>query len=130
MPTAKKKKTKKKKNPGWRAVKKAVKKKLKKKKAAKKKRNPEISSRLVKRFMMFHEGDEPTEAVEVKINVPDELSDMGELVALTYRTQKCGKVHIWEHEFDKEPQLACGPDGKNIQIIGGSYTVTDRGIVG
>jgi len=116
-------------NPGWKAAKKAIKKKLHKKVAKKKRRNPDMTE-AERRFEMFHEGDAPTVEEEKKINVPDLLVDMGELVALTYRTHKDGKVAVWEHEFDSCPQLACGPNGKNIQIIGGKYTVTERGIVG
>lgn len=62
--------------------------------------------------------------------IPGEVFELGTLSAVTYETTK-GREHAdWEHEFEGErPTLNADRDG-NLVILGGSYRVTPRGIVG
>lgn len=89
----------------------------------------------------FHWGDEPTGVREVPTDVLSlrgPLVELGELVAVTYRTTKGGEAADWEHTFGdgapgdvefESPALVVDTRGR-LGIVGGSYTVEDRGIVG
>lgn len=74
-----------------------------------------------------------------RLRVPDvsptiPLVELGELVAVTYRTRKGGDVRVvnYVHDFkaSDRPVLAYSSDGKGLYIAGGSYRVTERGIEG
>lgn len=74
-----------------------------------------------------------------RLRVPDvspriTLVELGELVAVTYRTRKGGDVRVvnYHHDFkaSDRPVLAYSSDGKGLYIAGGSYRVTERGIEG
>ena len=74
-----------------------------------------------------------------RLRVPDvrpstTLVELGELVAVTYRTRKGGDVRTvnYHHDFkaSDRPVLAYSADGKGLYIAGGSYRVTERGIEG
>lgn len=60
------------------------------------------------------------------------LIDRGELLGVVYRTRKGADPSEgvdYDHDFEKtRPRLAHGKGG--IVIVGGSYKVTERGIVG
>jgi hypothetical protein len=57
------------------------------------------------------------------------MYELGELVEVTYETAKDGEPYHWVHAFEEaRPVLAYG--GNNLWILGGSYTVNRRGIVG
>lgn len=56
---------------------------------------------------------------------------IGEMDGVLYTTIRDGKTESYIHKFSKKsrPQLAASFDGKQLYVIGGSYTFTDRGIV-
>lgn len=58
------------------------------------------------------------------------LVEIGELLGLAYRTDKGGDgEEDWLHWHDEpRPRLAYDPDTRDLFILGGGYTVTDRGI--
>ena len=62
------------------------------------------------------------------------LADLGELVAVEYSTNKKGDgPSVYHHSFGEEggrkPRLAVDPESRDLHIVGGSYTVEERGIV-
>lgn len=87
----------------------------------------------------------PPDAVEYvdvgDARVPPVLVKLGTLKSLVYeptgRSRRAGAQ--WEHQFGdygykfargREPILATDPRGKRLYILGGSFRVTARGIVG
>lgn len=78
-------------------------------------------------------GDEPDALIvlEAPLVYPGEaLACLGVLEQLEYSGSKGHKHHIWFHPFEPEkPQLAVNSECKLV-IVGGDYTVNDRGIVG
>lgn len=77
-------------------------------------------------------GDEPTEVVEVRLPAkPRALLTVGECLGIMYRTRRDGKVEDYLHRFTKKarPTLAVSSDGLQLFLLGGAYSVTDRGIV-
>lgn len=104
------------------------------KRREKRRKNPSSSvERAAKFYEEFHWGDGPTKVVEQPIELPpDVATELGELVAVTYRTHKGGERATWEHEFGEEggkrPRLVVDPESKRLFIVGGDYTVTDAGI--
>jgi len=81
-------------------------------------------------FVAFHWGDrsEHTQVHSHPLVVPV-MYELGELVEVTYETAKGGEAYHWQHSFSGDrPVLAYG--GNNLWILGGSYTVNRRGIVG
>lgn len=56
---------------------------------------------------------------------------IGELDAVLYTTMRDGKVEKYIHKFNAKdkPLLVVSPNGKQILVIGGYYTFTERGIV-
>lgn len=61
--------------------------------------------------------------------------ELGSLEAITYGTAKGGDgFSHYEHAFGEQggrkPVLAMDPRTKRLWIVGGRYTVTDRGIEG
>jgi len=86
------------------------------------------AARLYERFS-GHEA-EVTERLTVK-PLPKVAVDVGDLDAVMYTTVRDGRVEKYIHKFaarDK-PRLCVTPDGKQILIVGGHYTFTERGIV-
>jgi hypothetical protein len=87
----------------------------------------------------FHWGDRPDGRREVAssaLTLRGPLVELGALVAVTYRTAKAGELADWEHVFGdgaegefEAPSLVVDTRGR-LGIVGGSYTVEDRGIVG
>lgn len=67
------------------------------------------------------------------------LVDLGEVEAISYRTDKHhledtnGKVEDWRHEFGEDggekPLLVYDRINQRLMLVGGSYTIEDRGIV-
>ena len=89
--------------------------------------------RASKFYEEFHWGDEPNKVRKVQFEMPpDVATELGELVAVTYRTSKDGERATWEHEFGEEggkkPRLVADPESKKLFIVGGDYTVTGAGI--
>lgn len=66
-----------------------------------------------------------------KPEMPDVLLAVGEIDAICYTTVRDGETEKYIHEFKKKcrPQFCVTPDGKQIVLLGGEYTFTDRGIV-
>ena len=62
------------------------------------------------------------------------LTMLGELDAVAYDTAKGGDGPdgaVYWHPFEQpRPILAVDPDSNRLHILGGGYTVEDRGIVG
>lgn len=80
-------------------------------------------------YEAFHWGEHPAEIDVAEFDVPSVVWVLGEVVEITYRASKAHKRHHWRHKFGRpRPRLAhgCG----RLWLMGGSYTVNERGIVG
>lgn len=81
----------------------------------------------------FHWGI-PAKRIRVrKVSpAPKVLTELGELVSVTYRTHKRGeRAQFFEHEFEgKKPRLGMDIRNRRLHVVGGSYTVTKDGITG
>jgi hypothetical protein len=63
--------------------------------------------------------------------MPDVLMQLGRLRALIYTADRGdGGVRPYIHFMEREPLLACDPQGSQLYIVGGRYRVTRRGIEG
>jgi len=85
-------------------------------------------------FKGFHWGRSSRRIIRSKPSpAPRALVKLGRLEAITYSTKKGGEFAHWEHEFGEEggkkPVLAMDPSNRRLHIVGGDYTVEDRGIV-
>lgn len=84
-------------------------------------------------YERFHWGRQAKEAVEVEVasvQDGDALIALGELRRVEYETQKGNEHAIYFHDFSRRlPHLAATLEGRLV-IVGGSYRVTERGIVG
>lgn len=77
-------------------------------------------------------GHEPEELGRVNIPaMPKVVSCMGALTAVIYETVRDGKTEKYIHKFKSAdaPLICVSPDGKQIVLVGGNYTWTERGIV-
>ena len=77
-------------------------------------------------------GHEPEDIDRVNIPpLPKAVALMGELEAVIYSTVRDGKREKYIHKFRAadRPALCVSPDGKQIVLVGGNYTWTERGIV-
>ena len=98
-------------------------------------RNNPLSRNPYKAYKQFHWGNlsKKTRAISVA-PTPKELVDLGTLENITYGTKKGGEDADYTHDFGKrgrgKPRLAYDPTAKALHIVGGTYTVEDRGIVG
>lgn len=56
---------------------------------------------------------------------------VGYVDGILYETYRDGEKQRYIHEFKKRarPYLVAAPDGSKIQLVGGDYSFTDRGIV-
>lgn len=85
----------------------------------------------VSRFERFT-GHDAEEVGRVKIPpLPKVVAMIGTATALCYSTVRDGKLQHFKHEFaHKDAPLFCvSPDGKQILLVGGNFTFTERGIV-
>lgn len=87
-----------------------------------------------KAFTGFHWGRGPRRIIRAKVSPrPRALVKLGRLEAITYSTKKGGDFAHWEHAFGEDggrkPALAVDPESDRLHIVGGDYTVKDRGIV-
>jgi len=84
----------------------------------------------ISRFTGFR-GDAPQsiEQIELKQIDPVQLT-MGRCLGIMYETVRDGEREQYLHEFEKSarPLLTVSSDGLQLYLIGGSYSVTDRGI--
>ena len=89
--------------------------------------------RAARDFKSFHWGDEATREVEEgapAVAPGDLLYELGELVEVVYETSKNGETFEWQHTFEHpRPRLAATKTG-GLVVVGGSYSVNNRGIVG
>lgn len=87
-----------------------------------------------KRYEEINWGERAPEVGRVTIprfDAGDEFVELGPLVCVTYESDKSGEPVHWFHEFEPElPTLAEHTASSNLAILGGSYQVTARGIVG
>ncbi len=81
-------------------------------------------------FRKFRER-EPTITKKVEVNVPDQLIVMGHLESIEYKTTHGSKGKLYRHEFAKgsRPLLCTGTGRNELFLVGGSYHVTERGVV-
>ncbi len=63
--------------------------------------------------------------------IPDVLIGIGEIDGVMYSTVRDGKLEKYVHQFKKtsRPLFAVSHDGKQLYMLGGAYTFTERGIV-
>lgn len=56
---------------------------------------------------------------------------VGYVDGVLYETTRDGETQHYIHRFKKRarPHLVAAPDGSQIQMVGGDYRFTDRGIV-
>ena len=85
-------------------------------------------------YEKFHWGNQPDNMIAAAAPTVQEgeiLTALGPLIMVTYEATKGrGKPAWWEHSFeDQLPVLAYTQAGRLV-IVGGSYTVNRRGIVG
>lgn len=79
-------------------------------------------------------GFEPSLVVKVQYPrvIPPMVVELGELVGLIYRSDKgqLGQPQTYIHRMEDPPRLVSNIEGTQLYIVGGSYQVTPRGIVG
>lgn len=100
------------------------------------KKNPVPASKYLKikqaieRFKDFT-GMEPQHLDEYMVQHPDVALLIGTLDAVSYTTVREGRTELYQHKFKKKarPLLCSSFDGKQLVILGGEYTFTERGIV-
>lgn len=83
------------------------------------------------RFRRFTGHDvDYVESVRVP-DLPKAAAVIGECTAICYVTTRDGKEEHYIHEFSEHaaPMLCVSPDGKQIILVGGNFTFTERGIV-
>lgn len=86
------------------------------------------------RFERLHWGRPATKVTRHRAPAPRALAELGRLEAVEYFTNKRGDgPSIYRHQFGEEggrkPRLAVDPETDRLHIIGGDYSVEDRGIV-
>jgi hypothetical protein len=86
----------------------------------------------VQQYQGFHWGKAPNKISRVKpAKRPKKLVGLGQLEAVIYRSDKNDGKHDYIHHFKgQKPLLAMDSDNTRLHLVGGSYTVEDRGIVG
>lgn len=96
------------------------------------------------KFRRTHGGLDPREAVVVEQVLPDTLTFVGWLKAVAYRADRNdgdGLVN-WRHRHDEKPSgismfraqempmIYVDPEGRNMEFVGGTYTIDDGWIDG
>lgn len=66
-----------------------------------------------------------------KPRYPNAVLMVGECDGILYRTVRDGKPEAYIHKFKKgsRPLFCVSPDGKQLFLLGGAFSFTDRGIV-
>ncbi len=89
----------------------------------------------VKRAASLYERFSGHEAEVVgKVRMPKPITvgvAIGKIAGIMYDTVRDGVAEKYIHKFAKKdaPMLVVSPDGKQIMLVGGRYTFTERGIV-
>jgi hypothetical protein len=81
----------------------------------------------------FHWGYPARRVSTVKVYPrPKAMTQLGEVVAIRYRTNKKGeKARVFHHDFEQSrPKLGMDVRNKRLHFFGGGYTVTPDGITG
>lgn len=82
-------------------------------------------------YAAFHE-EKSDGGMMVNIPVPPKMVwQLGEVLSIAYKATIDGKMVSYEHDFKRGcgPFLAVSVDGKDLFLAGGSFKVTERGIV-
>lgn len=77
-------------------------------------------------------GHEAEEGARIKVPaLPGVAVAIGDVDGILYTTVRDGVVEKYIHKFaaSDKPIFAVSPDGKQLLMIGGRYTFTERGIV-
>lgn len=77
-------------------------------------------------------GHEAEEIGRIKVKpMPKVGVAIGECDGILYTTMRDGKVEKYIHKFNRadKPVFVVSEDGKQLFLIGGRYTFTERGIV-
>lgn len=89
------------------------------------------AARAATRFKRFT-GHEVEESIRMDVpQNPKVVSCMGVLKGVIYETVRDGRAETYIHKFAAKdaPLLCVSPNGKQIVLVGGNYTWTERGIV-
>lgn len=79
-------------------------------------------------FGVFHRAP-PDGGALVRVRPPRWLAELGELSAVTYLRRLPGRVVAYQHTFAPHARpMLCRDDAGQLQTVGGSYSVTTRGI--
>lgn len=75
-------------------------------------------------------GDNPEFIETHNVSLPDVAFVIGHLDGVMYTTVRDGKTEKYLHKFKKSsrPLLISSYDGKQLVILGGGYTFTEKGI--
>ena len=76
-------------------------------------------------------GEEPEHVDTLELPVYDVALMIGNCIGIMYETTWEGRKEKYIHKFKKDcqPVLAVSDDGKQLYLLAGAYTFTDRGIV-
>ena len=77
-------------------------------------------------------GHEATEGASVKVPATPRVAVcIGDVDGILYTTVRDGVVEKYIHKFraGDKPLFCVSPDGKQLLMVGGRYTFTERGIV-
>ena len=58
------------------------------------------------------------------------LTELGVFEHVEYSGSKGGRNYVWTHGFDPDKPRLCVNSEQKLVVVGGSYRVTERGIVG
>ncbi len=82
-------------------------------------------------YSEFTGHDDPRLTKILIPSMPKAVLAVGQIDGILYSTVRDGVPEKYIHRFKKNcrPLLGASPDGKQLYMIGGSFTFTDRGIV-
>lgn len=98
------------------------------------KKKVEHNARAVQKAARLYEdftGHDARYIESVRLDVPPVVMLIGELDAVLYSCVRDGKLEHYKHTFRKSsrPLLVSASDGKSLHIVGGRFSMTNRGIV-
>ena len=87
-------------------------------------------SQAIKLFQDFT-GHDPQYIDTVRMPVHSVAMAVGHCIGIMYETVRDGKRERYIHRFKKgcRPVLSVSSDGKQLYLLAGAYTFTERGIV-